>query len=426
MNASTSNRPTAAVIGAGVSGLTAAHVLSATHDVTLFEADQRLGGHAHTHDVTARTGGGPSLRIDSGFIVHNEKTYPHLLRLFSELDVATQPTEMSMSITCEGCGLSYAGGRGVKGMFAQKRRILDPRHLRMLAEVPRFHRAALRLLDDDSTDPTWGEFLAAEGFSTHFVRHFAIPLVACVWSSGDLDAATYPARHLFRFLDHHGMLTVTGSPTWRTVTGGSGTYVDRLVERLPDVRRTARVTDVTRHDDGVDVRAAGDPMRTFDRAVIATHADQALTLLADATPEEKRDLGAIRYSRNETWLHRDSSVLPTAPEARASWNYRMRGCNAPAPDVTVSYWMNRLMGLDDVDDHVVTLNPEGTIDPARVTARMTYDHPIFTRAAVAAAERLRTAGGERLAFAGAHLGWGFHEDGCRSGVEAAQSLGVPW
>ncbi len=199
-------------------------------------------GSAATRTPTTSAGRDGSLRIDSGFIVHNEKTYPHLLRLFRELDVPTQPTEMSMSITCEGCGLSYAGGRGPKGMFAQKRRLADPRFIRMLSDVPRFHQAARALLADESQDPTWGEFLAAQGFSDYFVRHFAIPLVACVWSCGDLDATSYPARHLFRFLDHHGMLTVTGSPTWRTVTGGSATYVDRLVERLPDVRKESPVT----------------------------------------------------------------------------------------------------------------------------------------------------------------------------------------
>ena len=224
------------------------------------------------------------------------------------------------------------------------------------------------------------------------MRHFAIPLVACVWSCGDLDASSYPARHLFRFLDHHGMLTVTGSPTWRTVTGGSATYVDRLVARLPDVRKESPVTAVTRHDDGVDVLVRDGQTATFDRAVIATHADQALDLLADATPDEKRDLSAIRYSRNETWLHRDSSVLPKPQEAKASWNYRMHACDAPAPDVTVSYWMNRLHGITDADDHVVTLNPAGTVDESLVTARMSYDHPIFTQEAVEAAGRLRERG----------------------------------
>ena len=442
-------RPTAAVIGAGVSGLTAAHVLSPTHDVTLLEGDRRLGGHAHTHEVMAADG--RPLRVDSGFIVHNERTYPHLLRLFRELDVPTRATEMSMSITCDACGLSYAGGSGLRGILAQPSRLADPRFARMLAEVPRFHRAARALLDRDTchdgcghhgaghhdaedagdADPTWGEFLATGGYSRYFVQHFALPLVSCVWSSGDSDSAAYPARHLFRFLDHHGMLTVKGSPTWRTVVGGSATYVDRLAGRLThggaDVRRNSPVTSVTRHADGVDVRTAADEVATYDRVVVATHADQALHLLDDATPQEKDDLGAITYSVNETWLHRDSSVLPTRSTARASWNHRMRcdGAGRGQP-VLVSYWMNRLMGLDDSDDHIVTLNPAGRVDPERVTARMTYAHPVFTRQAVAAAQRLRASGGDRLAFAGAHLGWGFHEDGCRSGVEAAESLGVTW
>ena len=420
-----SPRPTVAVIGAGVSGLTAAWVLHRSHDVTVFEADARIGGHAHTHDVTAADG--RPLRIDSGFIVHNERTYPHLLRLFRELDVPTQPTEMSMSITCEACGLSYAGGRGLKGILAQPWRLADPRFGRMLVEVPRFHRAARALLDGtDQSDPTWGEFLAGHGFSDYFVRHFAIPLVSCVWSSGDEDSAAYPARHLFRFLDHHGMLTISGSPTWRTVTGGSATYVDRLVERLPDVRRATPVTAVSRHEDWVEVRTADGDLHSYDRVVLATHADQALDLLADATPDEKADLGAIGYSVNETWLHRDSSLLPTRTGARASWNYRMRACDEPAGNVAVSYWMNRLHGIRDEHDHVVTLNATGQVDPALVTAKMTYAHPVFTHEAVAAAQRLRTAGGERLAFAGAHLGWGFHEDGCRSGVEAAERLGGSW
>ncbi len=421
---STAARPTAAVIGAGVSGLTAAHVLNRTHQVTVFEADTRVGGHAHTHDVPAADG--RALRIDSGFIVHNERTYPHLLRLFRELDVPTQATEMSMSITCDACGLSYAGGRGLRGLLAQPSRLADPRFLRMLAEIRRFHRAAHALLDHaDATDPTWGEFLAESQFSDFFVQHFALPLVSCVWSSGDVDSVAYPARHLFRFLDHHGMLTVTGSPSWRTVTGGSATYVDRLVARLPNVRRRSAVTSVVRHDDGVEVRTVAGDAATYDRVVIATHADQALDLLADATPEEKQDLGAIKYSVNHTWLHRDSSVLPERWNARSSWNYRMR-CDTRSDGVLVSYWMNRLHGLDDTDDHVVTLNAAGRVDPALVSARMTYAHPVFTHDAVAAAGRLRTAGGARLAFAGAHLGWGFHEDGCRSGVEAAESFGVRW
>lgn len=417
-------RSTVAVIGAGVSGLTAAHVLAAERAVTLFEADQRLGGHAHTHDVP--TGAGGTVAVDSGFIVHNERTYPQLLRLFAELGVETRPTEMSMSITCTSCGLSYAGGRGLGGILAQPLRVADRRFVRTLAEVPRFHRDARRLLESDGPEVTWGEFLARGGYSDHFVRHFGVPLVSCVWSSGDRDALAYPARHLFAFLDHHGMLTVTGSPTWRTVVGGSRTYVERLAARLPDVRRGVPVTSVVRHADGVDVMTADGHVETFDQVVLATHADQALAVLADATPAEKDDLGAITYSVNRTLLHRDPTLLPTRRAARASWNHRT-SCGGETEDgVTVSYWMNRLQGLDTDDDLVVTLNGEGLVDPELIVAEMTYAHPVFTTAAVEAAGRLRSAGGNRLAFAGAHLGWGFHEDGCRSGVEAADRLGVSW
>lgn len=415
-------RPSVAVIGGGVSGLTAAHLLGRTHEVTLFEAERRIGGHAHTHDVSSASGA--RLRVDSGFIVMNERTYPNLLRLFAELGVETRPTEMSMSIVCDDCGLSYAGGKGLSGILADPGRLRDPRFVRMLAQVPRFHRRARRLLESGS-DLTWGQFLAEGGFSDYFVQHFAVPLVSCVWSCGDEDAAAYPARHLFAFLDHHGMLQITGSPTWRTVVGGSRTYVDRIVERLSDVRAGEPVTAVERHADGVEVRTEAGSSR-FDRVVVATHADQALRLLVDATPEEKTDLAAIRYSRNETWLHRDATLLPNSPRARASWNYRLASCGGAADKVVVSYWMNRLQGLEDRDEHVVTLNATEHVDPATVTARMTYEHPVFTTEAVAAAARLRTAGGPRLAFAGAHLGWGFHEDGCRSGVEAAESFGATW
>ena len=417
-------RPTVAVVGAGISGLTAAHVLKRTHEVTLFEGDRRLGGHAHTHSVPAADG--RTLAVDSGFIVHNERTYPHLLRLFAELGVQTRPTEMSMSITCT-CGLSYAGGRGLRGILAQPWRAADPRFIRMLVEVPRFHRAARKLLSGADPRMTWGEFLTAGGYSDYFVHHFALPLVACVWSSGAADAMAYPAQHLFRFLDHHGMLTVTGSPSWRTVVGGSRSYVEKVARGLEDVRPGVPVTAVSRHAGGVDVTVGDRVPQTFDRVVVATHADQALALLADATPEEKEDLGAIGYSVNRTWLHRDSSVLPTLRAARASWNYAT-SCteDAPSQSMVVSYWMNRLQGLEDTSDFVVTLNAEGRVDESTVVAQMTYTHPVFTSAAVEAASRLSLAGGDRLAFAGAYLGWGFHEDGCRSGVEAAAKFGATW
>ncbi|GAA1583154.1 FAD-dependent oxidoreductase [Kribbella sancticallisti] len=417
----TRHRPTAAVLGSGVSGLTAAHVLNRTHDVTVFEADDRPGGHAHTHDVTDSAG--RRLRVDTGFIVHNERTYPNLLRLFAELRIATQPTEMSMSVHCDGCGLEYAGGRGAAAVLSQPRRAADPRFLVMLKEVPRFHREARKVLATGD-DLTWSDFLRTRKFSPYFVRHFALPLVACVWSSGSADAGLYPARYLFQFLEHHGMLTVTGSPQWRTVTGGSRTYVDALVARLGAVRTSTPVRAVLRHDDAVEVIT--DRSEEFDKVVVATHADTALDLLADATPDEKTLLGTFRYSANPTWLHTDTSVLPSAKRAQSSWNYRMGSCDNDQPQVLVSYWMNRLQDLTSADDYLVTLNPEGWVDSSKAIQQMTYAHPVFTPESVAAAPALKSAGGARLAFAGAHLGWGFHEDGCRSGVEAAERLGATW
>lgn len=422
----THQRESVAVIGSGVSGLTAAYVLARSHDVTLFEADHRLGGHAHTHVID--TADGP-VCVDSGFIVHNNHNYPNLTRLFDELDVRTQSTEMSMNISCSSCGLSYSGGRGANGIFSQRRRVADPRFLYKLTEIKRFHREARQLIASDAVSPTWREFLAEGEFSDYFVDHFANPLVSCVWSSGEEDTGLYPAKHLFQFLDNHGMLSVGGSPDWRTVTGGSHKYVNAVASNLIDagatIRTSAPITAIVRRADGVEVRQ-GESTARFDRVVVATHADQALKLLADADESERRDLAAIRYSRDRTVLHSDSSLLPET-RTRSGWNHRAT-CRTGSRrrQAQVSYWMNRLMRLDADRDFIVTLNCQSEIDPASVIAEMEYTHPIFTHEAVSAAERLRGGGGPRLAFAGAHLGWGFHEDGCRSGAEAARKFGATW
>jgi len=414
------------VIGAGVSGLTAAYLLDRTHDVTLFEADNRLGGHAHTHDVTASDGSRHA--VDSGFIVHNDRTYPWLRKLFAELEVDVWPTEMSMSIRCEQCGLEYAGGRGLKGMLAQRSRAFNPQFLTLLAQVGRFQRRATQFLQDSAEDDltTYGEFLQREGFPTHFITHYAVPVVSCVWSSGQETALLYPARYLFRFLDHHGLLSVTGSPTWFTVEGGSRTYVEKIGERLPAVRVQRPVRDVTRHADGVEVRDGRDEVHQFDRVVIATHADQALAMLADPSDEEVRTLKAFQYSRNDTILHTDSSILPRAKQARASWNYLMTSCTDLNDETVVSYWMNRLQGHDSPQNYLVTLNARERIDPSTIIAEMDYEHPIYTPEAVAAQRSLAGLATDRTVFAGAYHGWGFHEDGCRSGVEAARTFGVTW
>ena len=424
--AADARRPSVAVIGAGVSGLTAAYLLSRTHDVSLFEAAGRLGGHAHTHDLTDSDG--RQHAVDSGFIVCNDVTYPWLRKLFGELGVQVRPTEMSMSVRCEGCGLEYAGGRGIRGVFAQPRRLIDPRFVRMLWQVSRFHRRALAFLrtTDDENLTTYGEFLEREGFSGYFIAHYAVPVVSCVWSAGRETALAYPARYLFRFLDHHGLLKIAGSPQWYSVAGGSRTYVDRLAGLLPDVRASRAVTDVTRGEDGVEIRDVTGQVTRVDRVVIATHADQALGLLADPSDDEVATLKEFSYSRNLTVLHTDSSVLPDAAAARACWNYRMTSCGRPGQPAVVTYWMNRLQGHQSPEAFLVTLNDRERVDPGSVAAVMHYEHPIYTPEAVRAQSRLGGLATDRTVYAGAYHGWGFHEDGCRSGVEAARHFGVTW
>ncbi|EFQ83492.1 amine oxidase (flavin-containing) [Aeromicrobium marinum DSM 15272] len=414
-----------AVIGSGVSGLTAAYALRHTHDVTVFEADGRFGGHAHTHTLHE---GDETHRVDSGFIVHNDRTYPHLRRLFAELGVEVHATEMSMSIHCDGCGLEYAGGRGGAGIFAQRRRLADPRYLAMLLGVKRFQRKALALLAtaDDGEVLTYGDFLRLHGFGAYFVQHYAIPIVACVWSSGDDTALEYPARYLFEFLRHHGFLSIKGSPQWYTVVGGSHSYIDRVVEEIGDVRHSTPITAVTRKPDGVELVDAAGRAHTADTVVIATHADQALALLTDPTDDERRVLGSFEYSDNETVLHRDPSFLPKADAARSAWNYRMDDCSATSERSTATYWMNRLQGIESRRPYLVTLNETERIAPDAVEAVMQYTHPIYTPTSVAAQAELPGLFTERTVYAGAYHGWGFHEDGCRSGVEAARALGSDW
>ncbi len=413
--------------------MTAAYLLRRTSQVTLYEADPRLGGHAHTHALP--TSDGRTVGVDSGFIVHNRRTYPHLLRLFDELGVATQESEMSMSIRCDGCGLEYAGAKGLAGVFAQPRRAADPRFVGLLAQVRRFHRASSRLLDRESraagaapapAPVTLGDFLHPGRFSPYFVRHFVVPLVSAVWSCGPEFVVDYPAAYLFTFLRHHGMLSFSGSPRWRTVVGGSNAYVERAAKELTAVRVATPVRSVRRTGAGVEVHDADGSAEAFDAAVIATHADQALGLLGSPTTAQRQVLGAFGYSRNATVLHTDTSVLPRARAAHASWNYRMSACTPDAGRVRVSYDMNRLQRLDTPDRFLVTLNDDGAIPAGRTIERMVYEHPIYTPTALEAQRRLPELNDGVLAFAGAYHGWGFHEDGCRSGVAAAESLGSGW
>ena len=292
-----------------------------------------------------------------------------------------------------------------------------------------FHRRARAVLAspaESGTELTLQEFLDAGRFTDYFTNHFMLPLVSAVWSCGFDGARSYPARYLFTFLDNHGMLSVTGSPQWRTVVGGSRNYVERAAKNLSAVNTATPIRSVTRHADGVQIRDEADQLHDADRVVIASHPDQALRLLADPTPDETRLLGAFEYLPSTTLLHTDASVLPRNPAARASWNYQMDSCQSDDKRVKISYDLKILQRITDDADYVVTLNADGAVDPSRVLAEMNYAHPTYTRASVAAQRELSSINDGRTAFAGAWQGWGFHEDGCASGVRAAESFGAGW
>lgn len=426
---STSGNRSVAVIGSGISGLMAAFVLSRDHDVTLFERDGRLGGHAHTHDLQLDCA--LTVAVDSGFIVHNERTYPTLRRLFRELDIPTQKTDMSMSVRADARGVEYAGGKGWRGLFPTPRHAVNRRHLRTLAEVPRFHRAARHLLQQPSSDQpeeTLADFVARLRFSDRLIKDFIVPVVSAVWSCEPGVAMHYPARYLFQFLDHHGMLTVFGSPTWFTVTGGSARYVERVAAHIQHIHVNTAAVGLRRFDSGVEITDERGVVRQFDAAVVAVHPHQALALLSDATTQEHEVLGAIRYGINRAQLHTDASVLPRAQWARASWNYLDRENKNRSDEVVITYDITRLMRLNHLGNRkiLVTLGGADLIDPRSVLAEMTYEHPIYTTQSVAAQSKLPQLGSSVLAFAGAYHGWGFHEDGAVSGLAAARRIGGRW
>ncbi len=407
-----------AVIGSGVGGLVAAHELSRSARVTLYERDIRLGGHAHTHAVDL--GFADPVQVDSGFLVHNDHTYPVLCGLFEELGVATRDAEMSMSIRDDARGVEFAGGKGIRGLLPTPRHLIDTGHLRLLAEVPRFHRRARDHLHGDATDLPLGAFVLREGFSQRLVEGFLRPLVAAVWSCPPDDVDAYPARHLFRFLDNHGMLTVGRSLQWRTVVGGSARYVEKVAAGVADVRTGTGVRSLARTDRGVRIVDDAGTAEEFDGAVVAVHPHQALALLDPPTALEHELLGAIRYTPNPALLHTDTSLLPRTQNARGSWNYLATGDGRP---VSVTYDLTRLMGLPrGRETALVTLGGEDLVDPARVLAELPYEHPSFTTESVAAARRLDEISGPGLAFAGAYHGWGFHEDGAASGLRAARRV----
>jgi predicted NAD/FAD-binding protein len=415
-----------AVIGGGVSGLTAAYLLArAGHHVTLYEADDRLGGHARTHQVTGPDG--RPHRVDTGFVAYSERTYPLFTRLLAELEVTGRDTELSMSVRCEGCGLQYAGQRGPRGLLTGLTRGRS-RYTRVLAERPRFHLRAGELLDAGGHDDnlTLGQFLAEEDFSAYFRNHFVLPLVAAVWSCPPATALHFPARYLFEFLRNHGLLSVHGAPAWKTVTGGSQRYVGAIAQRLAAVQTSAPARAVHRFPDGAAIRDGDGRTTAFDHVVMATHPGQALGLLAHPTPAEEKVLGAFPYLANPALLHTDTRLLPRRSGLRASRNYQLSDCDGPQQRTRVSYHLNRLQQLDAAEDYIVTLGGEGAVASASVLDRIDFEHPVYTPESVAAQRHLPELNTGSVVYAGAYHGWGFHEDGCRSGVNAARALGVNW
>jgi uncharacterized protein len=414
-----------AIVGTGISGLGAAWLLGQRHEVHVFEREPRLGGHTHTVDVDR--GDGTTVPVDTGFIVYNEATYPLLVRLFDELGVATQPSDMSWSLRCDRCDLEYAGNLG--GLVAQPRNLADPTYLRMLRDIERFNRLGRKLVDDPRSHRTSiGRFLQGAGFGHGFRQHYLLPMAAAIWSSGTGTMEELPLGTLLRFFANHGLLGITTHHPWRTVVGGSSSYLGPLTARVADrIHRGDAVVAVRRDRAGATVRLASGVSDRFDVVVVATHADEALGLLEDPTRDEKELLGVWDYSVNDTWLHHDTSLLPRSRRAWASWNYLLDDCLRPSQQVSLSYHMNRLQDLDEPRDYVVTLNPAREPRPGTRHRHLSYTHPTFTPEAVASQPRLDELNGRnRTYFAGAYQRYGFHEDGLWSAVRVAAHLGVRW
>ena len=412
-----------AVIGAGISGLAAAYFLSRKHEVHLFERDSRLGGHTHTVDID--TPDGP-LRLDTGFLVHNDRTYPNLVRLFRELAVRTHDSDMSFAVSCRRSGLEYSS-RGIAGFFAQPRNLWNPSHLRLLGEIVRFNRQApALLLATDAGALTLGEFLEERRFGDEFADRYLLPMASAIWSAS-LDAIrSFPALTLVRFFDNHGLLGLRAQPTWKVVSNGSDTYIPRLTAPLEDrVTRGATIASVGRDEHQVTISFTDRPATTFDDVVFACHGDQVLPLLANPTDRERQLFTSFTTTTNAVVLHTDRSLLPSVPRARASWNYLLAGDAGRPP--TVTYDLNRLQGLDTPERYCVTLNPQVEIDETTVIRRLVYRHPLYTRNAIRAqAGWADVSGVNRTHYCGAYWGYGFHEDGLVSALNVARALGVTW
>lgn len=418
------DRMNIAVVGTGISGLSAAWLLSQRHDVTVFEAEARAGGHSHTVDTPSQSG---PIAVDTGFIVYNEVTYPNLTALFAHLGTPTKPSEMSFAVSLDDGELEYSGA-DIAGIFAQKSNVLNLRFWSMLRDIVRFYRNAPRDIAKLGL-ATLGQYLDENGYGDAFRQDHLYPMAAAVWSLPARKVADYPAAAFVNFCENHGLLRIKGRPLWRTVDGGAKVYVEALCAPFKDrLRLGAPVQSIRREAGGVFIRSSRGEER-FDQVVIGAHADQALAMLSDATLEERTLLGAFRYSRNEAVLHKDATLMPRRRKVWSSWNYAAKRGGSAAP-VSVTYWMNRLQSIPEASPRFVTLNP--IVEPRAdlVMRRQICEHPIFNAEAVAAQDRLWSLQGRGGAwFCGAYFGSGFHEDGLQAGLAVAEALGAvrrPW
>ena len=417
-----------AIVGAGISGLVVAHLLHGEHEITVFEAGGYAGGHTNTIRVDTPN---QTHHVDTGFIVFNDRNYPNFERLLSSLGVASQPSTMTFSVS-DGVGDFEYNGSSPNGLFAKRSHVVTPWFHRMIADMARFNRAARELLqtpherrhDGELGGPSLGHWLEQHRFSRPFIDRLIVPQASAVWSADPRQMWAFPARFLAEFFDNHGMLGFAGRPQWRTVRGGSARYVEALTAPWRDrLRLAAPVEAVHRKPDHVLVKARGAEAERFDEVVIATHSDQALRLLADATAAEHELLGAIPYQRNEAVLHTDSNLLPRRRRAWASWNYHL--LESPTGRTTVTYHMNRLQSLRAEREFCVTLNRSAEIAPDKVIRTIDYAHPIYTAAGVKAQARVaEISGRNRTHYCGAYWGWGFHEDGVRSALRVAERFGM--
>lgn len=408
-----------AIIGTGVSGLVAAWLLAPEHDLTVFEANDYVGGHTHTVRCEID---GETHAVDTGFIVYNEKTYPNFVRLLDRLGVATQPSTMSFSVVDQRDGLEYAA-TSIDALFAQRRNLLRPGFYGMIRDIYRFFRESRELLESPDDDITLADYVRRRGFGRAFVEQHLVPIGASIWSADPQRFGLIPARFFVRFLGNHGMLQADDRPPWRVVRGGSHEYVKAIVRPFREgIQLSTPVEAVTRFPDHVEVRPRGGRSRKFDRVIIATHSDQALRMLTDPTDAEREILGAIPYQPNDTVLHTDERLLPTRRKTWASWNYVVPA--EPRDRVAITYHMNTLQSIQASRQFCVTLNRTQDIDPDRVLRRFEYHHPIFTAAGVAAQRQHHRINGEnRTYYCGAYWGYGFHEDGVRSGLAVAKLFG---